>query len=193
MRGYTPEQALTIIKMLSGFNHKIGVEVTTNNPDYLKIIEEGTKKYGDTVDIGVGTVLDIGQARDAIIAGAQFMLGPTNFTPDIFELARRNNVITVPAAMSPTEILKMRSLGADIVKIFPAVTVQPKFFKQIQGPLGKMRLMAVGGVNIKNAKEFFDNGAGYLGIGSGMFNKTDVQGLNIEGLKKSVDNYVKII
>ncbi|OLS06266.1 2-dehydro-3-deoxyphosphogluconate aldolase [Lacticaseibacillus casei] len=193
MRGYTYEEAMAVIKVLSSFNHQVGVEVTTNNPDYLKIIHDGNEKYGDEVDIGVGTVLNAGQASSAIASGAKFMLGPAVFTPDIFKIARDAKVVKVPAAMTPSEVVKMLDLGANIVKLFPASTLGPSFFKAIQGPLGKQRLMAVGGINVKNAKEFFENGASYLGVGSSMFNHKDVENNNVEGLKKSVKAFLETV
>lgn len=193
MRGYSYEQAMLIMKVLSHYDHKIGVEVTTNNPDYLKIIQDGNDRYGQQVDIGVGTVLKVSQAKDAIEAGAKFMLGPKQFSDDIFALAKKENVITVPGAMTPSEVYDQFERGADIVKIFPAVTTGASFFKQIQGPLGPQKLMAVGGVNLQNSKEFMDNGAGYLGIGSNFFNKEDVQNLNEEALHQSVEEFLSIV
>lgn len=193
MRGYSYEQAMLIIKILSRYDYQVGVEVTTNNPDYLKIIKDGTTKFGDKVYIGVGTVLNIEQAKSAIGAGAQFMLGPQKFDKAIFALAKKEKIITVPGAMTPTEVYDQLESGADIVKIFPAITTGPKIFSQIQGPLGPQKLMAVGGVNLENAREFLDAGAGYLGIGSNFFNKNDVEKLDEEALSRSVDRFLKEI
>ncbi|MFT9266271.1 bifunctional 4-hydroxy-2-oxoglutarate aldolase/2-dehydro-3-deoxy-phosphogluconate aldolase [Oenococcus sp.] len=190
MRGYTYDQALTVIKVLASFHRRVGVEVTTNNPDYLRIIRDGNNQFGTLVSIGVGTILNVKQASDAIEAGAQFMLGPISFDAVTFQLARQKHVLTIPAAMTPTEVVNQFRLGADIVKIFPAITVGSKFFRQIQGPLGTLRLMAVGGLNINNAAEFFENGASYLGIGSGMFERKDIQGKNEQGIGLSVRNFL---
>ncbi|OIK85250.1 2-dehydro-3-deoxyphosphogluconate aldolase [Oenococcus oeni] len=191
MRGYTYDQALTIIKLLSNFHHKVGIEVTTNNADYLRIIRDGNNQFGMQVDIGVGTILNVQQASEAIDAGAKFMLGPISFDSKIFQLARRKKVLGIPAAMTPTEVVDQFRLGADIVKIFPAVTVGGKFFKQIQGPLGKLKLMAVGGLNINNAYNFFENGASYIGVGSSMFNQEDIRNKDEKGLSKSVQDFLR--
>lgn len=193
MRGYSYEQAMLIIKILSHYNHRVGVEVTTNNPDYLKIIKDGTSKFGDQVYIGVGTVLKVEQAREAIKAGAKFMLGPQKFDQKIFELAKKEAIITVPGAMTPTEVYDQLECGADIVKIFPAITIGKSIFSQIQGPLGSQKLMAVGGINLENAKDFLDVGASYLGIGSNFFNKKDVENLDESALSKSVDSFLERI
>lgn len=192
MRGYTYDQAMLIIKILSKYDHQIGVEVTTNNPDYLKIIKEGNQQHGDEVDIGVGTILKLEQAQDAVNAGAKFMLGPKTFSDDIFKLAKKENVITVPGAMTPSEVVDQFDRGADIVKIFPAITTGAGYFKQIQGPLGPQKLMAVGGVNIENAPEFLAKGASYLGIGSSFFDKKDVQNMDEQALSQSVEKFLAV-
>lgn len=192
MRGYSYDEAMVVIKMLSKFEQKVGVEVTTNNPRYLDIIRDGNKEYGELVYIGVGTILNIKQAQKSIDAGAQFMLGPNKFSTEIFEIAKKNNVITVPAAMTPTEVNQMFNEGADIVKVFPAITVKPSFFNQIQGPFGTLRLMAVGGINDKNAEEFIESGASYLGIGSSMFSKEDIQNKNYDNMTSSIQKYLNI-
>ncbi|MDE3295502.1 bifunctional 4-hydroxy-2-oxoglutarate aldolase/2-dehydro-3-deoxy-phosphogluconate aldolase [Lacticaseibacillus rhamnosus] len=193
MRGYSYKEAMTVIEVLTAFDHRVGVEVTTNNPDYLKIIHDANEEYGDKVDIGVGTVLTAAQASAAVAVGAKFMLGPAVFNADIFNIARKAKVITVPAAMTPSEVVEMLNAGADIVKLFPASTLGPSFFKAIQGPLGRRRLMAVGGVNVKNARNFFENGASYLGVGSSMFNHLDVKTGNVNGLHESVRAFLATI
>lgn len=192
MRGYTYEKAMLAISVLADFDHQIGIEVTTNNPDYLKIIHDGNKKYGDKISIGVGTVLNVGQAEDAINAGAKFMLGPQQFTDDIFYLAKAKNVVTVPAAATTSEVYSMIQKGADIVKIFPAVTLGPSMFKQIQGPLGKLPLMAVGGVNLDNGSEFVRNGASYLGIGSNFFDQKALANSDVKKMAESAKSYLSL-
>lgn len=192
LRGYSYDEAMNIIKVASKFKHNVGIEVTTNNQDYLDIIRDGNKKFGDLIYIGVGTVLNSKQAKDSIDNGAQFMLGPSKFTPDVFEVAKESEVITVPGAMTPSEVSQMFNDGADIVKIFPAITVSPNFFKQIQGPLGNLNLMAVGGVNKENAKDFIECGAKYLGIGSSMFNKEDIKNRNEANITVSIQKYLDI-
>ncbi|MCV3739835.1 bifunctional 4-hydroxy-2-oxoglutarate aldolase/2-dehydro-3-deoxy-phosphogluconate aldolase [Lentilactobacillus hilgardii] len=192
MRGYTYDQALLIIKILSDYDHQLAVEVTTNNPDHLKVIHDGNEKYGDKVFIGVGTVLTVKHAQDAIKAGAKFMLGPQQFTEDIYKIAKENHVLTIPGAMTPTEVYSQFQKGADIVKIFPAITTGSAIFNQIQGPFGSRKLMAVGGIDLKNALGFFKDGAGYLGIGSSFFEKQDVLNLNESGLRQSIENFLNI-
>lgn len=193
LRGYSYDESMTIISCLAEYENKVAVEVTTNNPDYLKIIEDARKKFDGQIHVGVGTVLELAQAKDAIKAGAEFMLGPCEFSRDILEFAKNQKVLTVPAAFSSTEVRRMKENGADIIKIFPAKTVTPDYFKQLQAPLGPLPLMAVGGVDVSNAREFLKGGASYLGIGSSMFAQEDVRNQNKIGLKASIERLLQIV
>lgn len=163
-----------------------------NTPHALDIIENGNVQYGDKFKIGAGTVLTLDEAKDAIEKGAKFMLSPIEFTDDIFAYAKAHKVITVPAAMSPTEVHTMFDKGADIVKIFPATTVGSGFFKTIQALLEKLPLMAVGGVSLKNVKDLLTHGTSYLGIRSNMFNQEDLINRDIAGLAASLQAFVDI-
>lgn len=80
----------------------------------------------------------------------------------------------------------MVEAGADIVKIFPAADLGPKYISDIQAPLGRMPLMVVGGINAGNVQEYFDAGATYAGIGSGIFDSRDVTEGNAQGLAESI-------
>jgi len=191
MRGYTVDQAMAIMEAMDGYEDNYGIEVTMNTDHCLDIIRDGYKKFGDKYQIGAGTVMDIDSEKSAIDAGAQFLLGPQAFTKEMIDYAHAHNVITVPAAMTPTEVTQMFRFGADIVKIFPASTVKPDYFKAIQAPLGKLPLMAVGGVSKDNAAQFFENGCGYLGMGSKLFNKEDIENEDIKGLAKSLSDFIE--
>lgn len=193
LRGYSLEEADAVMQALKGHEDKFAIECTMNSKNAPELISFLQKKYGKKMHIGAGTVLNIQDEIKAIDAGAEFMLSACKFTPEMFKLAQEKGVLTVPGVMTPSGVYDQKVLGADIVKIFPAITVGPKFFAQIQGPLDKMRLMAVGGVNSDNAKAFLDNGVSYLGIGGGMFNKNDVASKNISGLKHSVENLLRAI
>ena len=80
-----------------------------------------------------------------------------------------------------------------MVKVFPASVVTPRFFKDVQAPLGKLPLMGVGGISIENAQSFLSNGASYLGLGSGMFNKSDLEQLASDGLAESMQKLLSSV
>ncbi|WP_303753581.1 bifunctional 4-hydroxy-2-oxoglutarate aldolase/2-dehydro-3-deoxy-phosphogluconate aldolase [Enterococcus sp. S86.2] len=186
MRGYSFEQAEAILKAMNGFEKDYAVEMTLNTENALENIKQLNAQFGDKIKIGAGTVRTIEDAKAAYAAGAKFLLGPHVFTKEMLAFANEKNILAVPAAMTPSEIDEMFKNGADIVKIFPAAVVTPRFFKDVQAPLGKLPLMGVGGVSTDNARAFFENQASYLGLGSGMFNKEDLKELNIPNLAKSL-------
>ncbi len=193
MRGYTQEQANAILKAMAGFETNFAVEVTLNTPHAIEQIRQLNKEYGQKVKIGAGTVRTIEDAKQAYEVGAQFFLGPHTFTKEMLKFANEHKVLAVPAAMTPSEVSEMFDGGADIVKIFPADVVTPRFFKDIAGPLGKLPLMAVGGVSQKNAGDFLQQGASYLGIGSGLFNPNDLKECAIENLANSLKELMNSI
>lgn len=193
MRGYSYEQAEAILVAMKGYETQFAVEMTLNTNDALNHIKKLNAKFGDQIFIGAGTVRTLEEAKKAVEVGAKFLLGPHVFTNEMLKFANENQVLAVPAAMTPSEINDMISNGADIVKVFPAAVVTPRFFKDVQAPLGKLPLMGVGGISKKNAKEFFSSGASYLGIGSGMFEKKDLEELNVKSLVQSLKNMLDAI
>ena len=100
-------------------------------------------------------------------------------------------MVTVPAAFSPSETIEMFDKGADIVKVFPAGILGPKYFSDVQAPLDYLPLMAVGGVNGSNVQEFFDAGCSYAGIGSGIFDKQDIREMNSSALADQIAEFEK--
>ncbi len=149
------------------------IEVTMTTPDALKIIEETSNKYGDEVLIGVGSVLDAETCRMAILAGAQFVVGPC-LDRGMIEMAHRYDKPVLPGAFTPTEIKTAWDWGADMVKVFPADVGGPGYFKAILGPLPQIRLVPTGGVNLDTTPEFLKAGAVALCAGSALVDKKAV-------------------
>lgn len=189
LRGYEYEQVKAVAKSLEGTPCN-SIEITTNSPNMLNTLSRITEEF-PYLNFGAGTVCTMEQAIKVVESGARFILSPITLDKNIIEFCKKNNVIVIPAAMTPSEIYKMFELGADIVKVFPASIVGPKFFKAVQAPLGKLNLMAVGGIDINNAKDFLDNGSSYLGVGSGMFNPKDIVNKNVTRLTKSVIKFIE--
>ena len=131
LRGYETKQVLTVVEQLVGTKVN-SIEVASNSPHAMESIAAARKEFGAEVHVGAGTVKNAELARQAIAAGAEFMLSPIMFTQEIFDLAKEAGVITVPAAFSPTEIQKMIDMGADIVKVFPAGQLGPDYLKAVR-------------------------------------------------------------
>jgi len=146
------------------------IEITMTVPDALDVIRTMAQKKAPDVLIGAGTVLNAETAVAAVRAGADFLVSPiTNF--DMIKACRKLDKFVAPGALTPTEIVAAWEGGADIVKVFPATSVGPKYFKDLKGPLPQIRLMPTGGVSIENAKDFLDSGACCVAIGTALLDK----------------------
>ncbi|MFQ5648407.1 MAG: bifunctional 4-hydroxy-2-oxoglutarate aldolase/2-dehydro-3-deoxy-phosphogluconate aldolase [bacterium] len=153
--------------------HKGGIsaiEITMTTPNALMVIEEIARSMGDTIQVGVGSVLDAETARRAIEAGAQYVVSPV-FKPEIIKTAHSYDIPAMPGAFTPTEILAAHESGADIVKVFPADVVGMAFFKAVKAPMPHLKLMPTGGVSLTNAGEWIKAGACAVGVGSALLDK----------------------
>ena len=149
------------------------IEITMTTPSALETIADMVKRKPAGTLIGAGTVLDAATAESVIRAGAEFVVSPvTRF--DMMDVCRKNNVFVAPGALSPTEILAAWEHGADVVKVFPATSLGPKYFRDLKGPLPQVRLMPTGGVSTENAGEFIRSGACCVAIGTALLDKKAV-------------------
>jgi 2-dehydro-3-deoxyphosphogluconate aldolase/(4S)-4-hydroxy-2-oxoglutarate aldolase len=89
----------------------------------------------------------------------------------VIATTRRYGKICIPGALTPTEILRAWTAGADVVKVFPSTSVGPGYFKDLLAPLPQLRLTPTGGVDLKNAGEWIKAGAACLGVGSALVTK----------------------
>lgn len=164
-----PEKAARVVEAIRRGGVR-AIEITMTTPSALEIIADMARRNSAGTLIGAGTVLDAPTAEKVIRAGAQFVVSPiTNF--DMIEACRRNETLVAPGALSPTEIMAAWERGADVVKVFPATSVGPKYFQDLKGPLPQVRLMPTGGVSIENAREFIRCGACCVAIGTALLDK----------------------
>lgn len=151
----------------------VGVEITMTSPGALEAIREAAAVLDGKAIIGAGSVLDADTARQCILAGADFIVGPA-FNLEMVQMCRRYSKIVIPGAFSPTEIITAWQAGADVVKVFPATKLGPSFFKDVLGPLPQVKLTPTGGVDLENMGEFLKAGAVFVGVGSSLVDKSMV-------------------
>jgi 2-dehydro-3-deoxyphosphogluconate aldolase/(4S)-4-hydroxy-2-oxoglutarate aldolase len=150
------------------------LEITMTTPGALGIITTLSRKKTPGILVGAGSVLDQKIAIEAIQAGADFLVSPvTNF--DLIRVCRKQDRFVAPGALTPTEILAAWQAGADVVKVFPAASLGPRYFKDLKGPLPQVRLMPTGGVTIENAREFIASGACCVAIGTALLNEKAIE------------------
>ena len=141
------------------------LEITMNSPEPFAVIKAVADELGDKMVIGAGTVLDIESAKQAVTAGAKFILSPI-VDLEVINMAKSLGVISIPGAFTATEIYNAYKTGGDIIKVFPAIS--PSYIKDIAGPLPQIKLLPTGGISIENIKEYKKAGAAGFGIGSAL-------------------------
>ncbi|WP_430786487.1 bifunctional 4-hydroxy-2-oxoglutarate aldolase/2-dehydro-3-deoxy-phosphogluconate aldolase [Virgibacillus flavescens] len=189
IRGSKGEDVISIAHAL----HEGGVhilEITADTPQVDVLIRRLTEEFGDQLIVGAGTVLDPETARSAIMAGARFIFSPT-VNAETIRMTKRYGVVSIPGALTPTEILTAYELGADLIKVFPAGSMGPGYIKDIHGPLPQIPLMPTGGVDLSNVREYFDKGAVAAGLGSSLVNTK--QPINPETLKDITERAQKFV
>ncbi|MEL7472594.1 MAG: bifunctional 4-hydroxy-2-oxoglutarate aldolase/2-dehydro-3-deoxy-phosphogluconate aldolase [Planctomycetota bacterium] len=147
-----------------------GIEITMSVAEPFAAIRLLDAEFGDSIQLGVGSVVTPDDATRAIDAGARYVVSPI-FAPAVIEATRRANAVSVSGAITPTEAHHAASAGADIVKIFPADVVGMSYFKSILAPMPWLRLMPTGGVSIENAGDWIRAGAVAVGVGSALLDK----------------------
>jgi 2-dehydro-3-deoxyphosphogluconate aldolase/(4S)-4-hydroxy-2-oxoglutarate aldolase len=170
IRGARPNQIVPIARALKEGGIRT-LEITVETPKVCDLIEKLKEEFGDEIIVGAGTVLDPETARATIMAGAEFIFSPT-VNIETIKMAKRYGVISIPGALTPTEILTAYEHGGDIIKVFPADVFGVGYFKNLKGPLPHIPLMPTGGVNLDNIASFLKAGAVAAGLGGSLINPT---------------------
>ncbi len=193
IRAQSSDQLVDVVMALREGGVK-ALEVTMTTPNALEVIHTVSEKLKDDPEtvIGVGTVLDPETARAAILAGAEFIVSPSLDTR-VIEMARRDSAVVVPGAYTPTEIITAWQAGADIVKVFPATSLGPGYFKDILGPFPQVRLSPTGGVSLDTVQDFIRNGACAVAVGGNLVSKKALAEKDWKSITETAKQFVKLI
>lgn len=156
--------------------------------DTIKSISLVKKTFGDQIVLGAGTVLTAQQVRQAADAGATYMISP-NTDKKVIEQTKKLGLVSIPGALTPTEIIVAREMGADIVKLFPAASLGMGYIKAVLGPITHIPITAVGGVNAENAQDFIDIGCKGVSVGGNLVNKNLIMQKRFEEITKLALEY----
>jgi 2-dehydro-3-deoxyphosphogluconate aldolase / (4S)-4-hydroxy-2-oxoglutarate aldolase len=164
IRAANPAEASRAVEAVCAGGISI-VEITMTVPDAPRVLREVARANGDFL-IGAGTVLNAKQAEICIGAGARFLVSP-GLSSEVLRTAAKHDVLAIPGAFTPTEVMAARELGADVIKIFPCGSGGgPSHMKALRAPFPDCRFIPTGGVTLTNAEEYFAAGAFALGIGA---------------------------
>ena len=183
------EHALGAAKAAIGGGFR-AIEITFSFPEASNAIA----KLAENSDllVGAGTILTRDQVHEAVAAGARFLVSPC-VLPEVIDAARELKVAIIPGAFTPTEIYTAYSLGADIVKIFPAVKFGPEYLKVVRGPLPQIPIMPTSGVDASNVAEWFRSGAVAVGAVSTVFDPALIQKGDWDGLTKRAREFMDAV
>ncbi len=171
VRASTAEHAIQAVEACRA-GGILAAEITMTVPGALRALEKLADRFGDTMLLGAGTVLDAETARASILAGAEFLVSP-NVRLATIEMAKRYSKAVFPGALTPTEILAAWEAGADAVKVFPCGSMGgPKYIKSLKGPFPQIEMVPTGGVSLETIGDFFQAGACAVGIGGELCDAT---------------------
>ena len=169
VRGIAPEKCLKVAGALYAGGFRL-VEITFDqkNPDSwattAAAIKAVSEAYSGTMEVGAGTVTSVELVELAASAGAKYIISPdTNI--DVIKRTRELGLVSMPGALTPTEIVAAHNAGADIVKLFPAGNLGVNYIKAVRAPLAYIPMTAVGGVKPENVSEFLNAGVCGFGVG----------------------------
>lgn len=155
----------------------------------IKLLVEN---FGDKMVIGAGTVLTKNQVALTMAAGGKFIISP-DANPKIIKYTKRQGLVSIPGALTPSEIALSARAGADFVKVFPVNLFGPNYIKTIKAPLSHIKLLAVNGITAENMSEYLLAGATGVGIGSGIVNKKYIEENNFAAITAAAKEYTEKI
>jgi 2-dehydro-3-deoxyphosphogluconate aldolase/(4S)-4-hydroxy-2-oxoglutarate aldolase len=168
------------------------VEITMTVPGAMQVIEHLVKHHSKMV-VGAGTVLDLETASKCADAGAHFVTAP-GFDCDIVEFAAKRDIVSMPGALTPTEVITAWRSGADFVKVFPCAQVGgDAYIKALSRSLPQIAIVAAGGVNQQNAEAFIIAGAIAIGVGSQLIPAESIQRKQANRIQELAQRFSKFV
>jgi len=167
------------------------LEITLNTDGALDLIDELKGKFGGHLHIGAGTVLNLAMAKDAISAGAEYIISP-NLDEKVLSFGLEQGIEVWPGTMTPTEIVRAYELGASAVKVFPIGSLGINYIKDLRAPLNHIPMIATGGVNLDNIQEVLRYGAAAVGLGGNLVDKRLIEKGDFEQITKLASAYCEL-
>lgn len=157
--------------------------------EYIKLLCDNFK---EKMYIGAGTVLSTKQVELTKNAGGQFIISP-DASEEVIKRTCELNMVSIPGALTPTEVQTAHKAGADFVKLFPVTNLGVDYVKAIKAPLSHIKFLAVGGINTKNMCDYLKAGVCGFGIGGNIINKDMLEKNNYEALENLAKDYVSAL
>lgn len=188
LRGIQLEQVEPLIESVVKSGLKT-LEITMNTPGAGELIRKAVKVAQKRVVLGAGTVLDMDSLKQALNSGATFIVMPV-LVESITAYCVKNNIPVFPGAFSPLEIYRSWCAGATMVKVFPAKSLGPEYFRQIKGPFNQVKLLACAGVTAENTREYLSSGADAIAFGASVFKKEWIKNNDYASITSAIKGYL---
>ena len=148
--------------------------------------------WGEKMYIGAGTVLTPTQAELTAKAGGRFIISPDT-NPAVIKKTCSMGLISMPGALTPTEIQTAHNAGAHYVKLFPIGNLGTGYVKAVKAPLSHVKMLAVGGVDLSNIADYKKIGIFGFGIGTSIVDKSLIAAKDFAGITALARKYVNAI
>jgi 2-dehydro-3-deoxyphosphogluconate aldolase/(4S)-4-hydroxy-2-oxoglutarate aldolase len=192
VRAQSADEAMRVVDAIREGGVTV-LEITMTVPGALGVMEQVSKRFGQDVLLGAGTVLDAETARACMLAGARFVVCPTLNLATI-EMCRRYSVPIMPGALTPTEVLAAWTAGADVVKVFPCGALGgASYIKSLKAPLPQIEMIPTGGVSVKTAADFIKAGSMALGVGADLVDTQAIRDGNARVVTEKAREYVRLV
>jgi 2-dehydro-3-deoxyphosphogluconate aldolase / (4S)-4-hydroxy-2-oxoglutarate aldolase len=192
LRARSAKEALGVVEAMVAGGVTV-VEVTMTVPGAIDVLRELKRSYGNKLLLGSGTVTDRKECAATIEAGAEFVVSPS-LHMDVIAETKAADKVSLPGALTPTEVITAWRAGADFVKVFPCSAMGgASYLKSLKAPFPFLRLVPTGGVTLQTAASFLEAGASALGIGSDLVNLLAHADGKPEVITNSARAYVEII
>lgn len=155
-------------------------------------IKKLTEHFKGKMHIGAGTVLSEKQVELTFNAGGEFIISPDTYEA-VIKKTKELGMISMPGALTPSEIQSAVRYGADFVKLFPVTNLGTGYVKAVKAPLSHVKLLAVGGINLDNIDEYLEAGVCGFGLGTNIIDKNMVKNNDFDGITALAAKYVEAV
>ena len=157
--------------------------------DAIALLDKG---MNGNMALGAGTVLNVTQVDAAIAGGARYIVSP-NTDEKVIHYSKQKGLVSIPGAMTPSEMVEAHNYGANYVKVFPLSDLGLKYMKSIMSPLNHINFIATGGVNLDNLSDILNFGFVGAGIGGYLADKKLVANGDFAEITSRASKFVEIV
>ncbi len=177
---------IRLLEITYSANGDVSDEETAEN---IRILAE---KFSGKMYIGAGTVLTEKQVELTARAGGQFIISPDT-CPQVIKKTRELGLVSMPGALTPSEMQIAHKHGADFIKLFPISSLGESYLKAVIAPLSHLKILAVGGVDEKNIAKYLSVGARGFGLGTNIVDKNKIAQNDWSGITELAKKYVSLV